>query len=338
MVDQSYSIYSTNVVVVSKASLLLEGLPLGGSLPQNAGQLIEQVPGVSSVTPMLIVVDVKQLIPSNITIGIPLQNFTMFGNTVHIQLNGAYPASDNQIVVGQYLAKTTNLQVGSIVEKGNTTLQVSGIMVTANLILDNSVIMPLETAQITQGYQGLVSAFLVSGYAPMTGGDTTVSSSGLISSINSQIPGIVAMDPKQSEFLTNPLVSSVNLINGSVETFSGFVAILFVVIISMVNITEQKDEFLTMRSIGSSSFAVIKIATAEGAFLATIGVLLGSLLATIAIGLVFQIYASIPFSSSVSDVFHLVPLSAFLYSSAIIIAIGIAITGLTAASMIRKFK
>jgi ABC-type lipoprotein release transport system permease subunit len=333
LVSQSYSIYNAQVVVVSKASLLLEGLPLGGTIPETAGSLIERVDGVASVTPMLIVVNVKQLVPSNITIGVPLHNFTMFGDTVPLQLEGAYPSSSNQIVLGAYLAKTANLVVGSELELGNTTLQVSGIISTSNLILDNAAIMPLQTAQATQGYEGFVSAFLVS-----IGGNAGVTTSGLIASINSEIPGVDAIDPKQSDFFTSPLVSSVGLINESVAAFSELVAFLFVAIISVVNIAEQKDEFVTIRSIGSPSSAILKIAAAEGGIIGLFGVLLGSLLASLAIGTVFQAYASIPFDTSVLQFFKLVPLQTTLYSGSAIIALGIAVSAIASTSMMRRLK
>ena len=334
VVSQSYSIYSTNIVVVSKASLLLEGLPIGGVLPQTTASQIDGIKGVSSVTPMLVVVDIKQLVPTNITIGIPLPNFTMFAKTVSLQLSGAYPSSADQIVVGGYLAHSSNLSIGSIVKQGDTALKVSGIISTSNLVLGNAVIMPLETAQATQGYGGLVSAFIVSS----TGGAGASQSDELIGSINAEVPGAEALNPTQSEVLTSPLVSSVRLINSGVDTFSELVAFIFVAIISMVNMTERKDEFLTIRAIGSSYRALLKIGMAEVGLIALAGVLLGLLFSSVAIGAVFWIYVAIPLSTTVPQFFQLVPLSIILYTGVGIIALGILVGSLATISMMRKTK
>lgn len=334
VVSQSYSIYSTNVVVVSRASFLLEGLPIGGTLPETMTSLIEGLKGVSSVTPMLLVVNVKQIVPINITIGIPLQNFTMFAKTVPLQLRGAYPSSADQVIVGGYLAQASNLTVGSVMEQGNTSLKVSGIVSTSNLILANAVIMPLETAQATQGYGGLVSAFIVSS----SGGTAASSAEDLIGRINTAIPGAEALNPTQSEVLTSPLVSSVRLINSGVDSFSELVAFLFVAIISIVNITERKDEFLTIRAIGSSYGALLKIGMAEVGLIALAGVLLGLLFSSVAIGAVFWIYISVPLSTTIPQFFQLVPLSTILYTCVGIIALGILVGSLVTTTMMRKLK
>jgi ABC-type antimicrobial peptide transport system permease subunit len=334
VVSQSYSIYSTNVVVVSRATFLLEGLPIGGTLPETTASQIAGLKGISSVTPMLLVVDFKQLVPINITIGIPLQNFTMFAKTVPLRLTGSYPASADQAVVGEYIARDSNLTVGSVMKQGDTILKVSGIVSTSNLILENAVIMPLETAQTTQGYDGFVSAFLVSS----SGGASAASTEDLIGSIDAAIPGVEALNPAQSEVLTSPLVSSVSLINGGVDSFSELVAILFVAIISMVNITERRDEFLTIRAIGSSYRSLLKIGVAEVGLIAFAGVLLGLLLSSVAIGWVFWIVISVPMQTTIPQFFQLVPLSTILYASLGIIAIGVLVGSLVTATMTRNLK
>jgi ABC-type antimicrobial peptide transport system permease subunit len=194
--------------------------------------------------------------------------------------------------------------------------------------------MPLETAQTTQGYDGFVSAFLVSS----SGGASAASTEDLIGSIDAAIPGVEALNPAQSEVLTSPLVSSVSLINGGVDSFSELVAILFVAIISMVNITERRDEFLTIRAIGSSYRSLLKIGVAEVGLIAFAGVLLGLLLSSVAIGWVFWIVISVPMQTTIPQFFQLVPLSTILYASLGIIAIGVLVGSLVTATMTRNLK
>lgn len=330
VVNQTYSIYSSNLIVVSKASLLVEGIPLGGTLPETASSLVEGVTGVSSVTPMLIVIDFSHLVPSNITIGIPIQNFTMFAKTGQLSLRGNYPTSNNQIVVGGYLAGVSKIVIGSVIKEDNMSLVVSGIISTSNIVLDSAVIMPIETAQSTQGYNGLVSAFLVST-------DSSQASS-VIQSINSQIAGVVALDPTQSEIFTNPVISSVHQINYSIGLFSELVAFLFVTIISIVNITEQKEEFITIRSIGASLGSILKVTVSEVGLIALLGVLLGLILATFAIGIIFLFFFSVPLWITITGLFSLIPIWTVIYSGVGIVGLGILVGAVTSSAMLRNLK
>jgi putative ABC transport system permease protein len=327
VVTQSYSIYNSDVVVVSKASLLIQGLPLGGDIPESAVSLVKDVNGVSSATPILLVVDVRQLVPSNITIGVPMANFSMFGRATSVQLQGSYPVTADEVVVGRYLASVSNLTVGSTLKEGGIALRVSGIISTANLILGNAIIMQLGTAQAALGYEGLISAILVDS-------DGT-SSASLIGSIEAAIPGTTAVEPARSESLTDPLVSSVGLINESVDLFAVVVAFLFVGIIVSFGILEQKDEFLTMRAIGSSTWSVLEVTMAQALLLTATGVVLGMGLSVLSIVAVFQAYASIPLAASLSGVFDLVPAGTALFGASTVVGLGLVASVATTAQVLR---
>jgi ABC-type antimicrobial peptide transport system permease subunit len=330
VVTQSYSIYSTSIVVVSRASLLVEGVPLGGAIPEGTSALLDGVSGVASTTPILFVVDTQQLVPKNITIGIPMQNFTMFGRTTQVQLEGSYPTSTNQVVVGRYLAGISNLSVGSKIKEGGVSLEVSGIISTANLILGNAVIMPLETAQVTQGYTGLVSAILV--------GSAGVPPDILSQRIDSKIPGVVAIDPARSQSFTNPLTQSVGVISESIDVFSVTLAFLFVSIISSVNLMERKDEFYTIKAIGSSSSSIMKVALAETGLISLIGFFSGLLLSGVSTAAAFQQYAGIPFLDSVYNIFDAIPLPMVLLAGVIVVGFGMFVGTTTITMMLREMK
>jgi putative ABC transport system permease protein len=330
VVTQSYSIYSTSVVVVSRASLLVEGVPLGGVIPEATSALLDGVSGVASTTPILFVVDTQQLVPKNITIGVPIRNFTMFGHTTQVQLEGTYPTTPNQVVVGRYLAGISNLSVGSTMKEGGVSLTVSGIISTPNLILGNAVIMPLETAQATQRYMGLVSAILV--------GSAGVPPDILSQRIESKIPGVVAIDPARSQFFTNPLTQSVGVISESIDVFSVILAFLFVSIISSVNLMERKDEFYTIRAIGSSSGSILKVALAETGLISLIGFFSGLLLSGVSTAIAFQEYAGIPFADTVYNIFNAIPLPTVLLAGAIVVGFGMLVGITTITGMLREMK
>lgn len=330
VVAQSYSIYSTNVVVVSRGSLLVEGVPLGGAMPEGTSSLVDGVSGVTSTTPILFVVDTQELIPKNITIGAPIQNFTMFERTTQVQLEGRYPSSKNEIVVGRYLASVSNLSVGSTIREGGVLLEVSGIMSTSNLILGNAVIMPLETAQATQGYTGLVSAILV--------GSAGISPDTLAQRINEKIPGVEAINPTQSQSFTNPLTSSVRIISEGIDVLSIILAFLFVTIISSVNLMDQKDEFYTIRAIGSSSGSIMKVALAETGLVSLIGFVFGLMLSAVSTAIVFQEYIGVPSLDSLYKAFGAIPIQMILLAGLVVVGFGLMVGATTTTAMLRDMK
>jgi ABC-type antimicrobial peptide transport system permease subunit len=330
VVNQSYSIYSSDVVVISRASFLIAGLPLGGAIPEATVSLVKGVSGVASATPMLMVFDVSQAVPTNITIGIPIQNFSMFGRSTSIQIEGTYPTSDDQVVVGHYLATLSGLKVGSTLKEGGISLRVSGIISTSNLILGNAVVMPLKTAQSTQGYEGLVSAILVD--------SDGVQPSALMGSIDSMIPGVRAIDPAQSEFLINPLTSSIDTISNGMEALSVTLAVLFATIIASVNIMEQKNEFSTMRAIGSSSHSVLKVTMAETGLISSTGLVIGLTLSIFTTAVVFRTFASVPMIVSISDAYKLIPLPVVLFAGLAVVGSGLLVGAVTTTTMLRKLN
>lgn len=327
VVGQSYSLYNSNIVVVSKASLLVEGIPIGGSIPEQAVNLLMNMEGVASATPMLLVVDVTHLVPNNVTIGVPIQNFSMFAKINSLALQGAYPTSPDQIVVGSKVAAQGALRVGSEVQDGGLTLTVSGVMTTSNLILSNAVVMPLATAQTTQGYGGLVSAILVTS-TPGTAENVT-------QEIDSAIPGVSAVNPSQSEQLTSPLLTSVSSINAAIDAFSLVLAALLVTIIASVNIIEKKDEFATMWAIGSSQTSVMKVALVETVLLAGAGFLLGVGASVLTTAGVFQIYSSVPFADTVSGIFTVIPPQSVALAGLVVVGFGL-LVGVASTSSLPK--
>lgn len=327
VVGQSYSLYSSDIVVVSRASLLVEGIPIGGSIPQQAVGLVEGVKGVASATPMLLVVDVTELVPSNVTIGVPIQNFSMFASINTISLRGSYPAEPDQVVVGSNVARQGGLHVGSNITEEGTTLTVSGVLSTSNLILSNAVIMPLATAQATQGYVGLVSAILVDSQPGFEGN--------LTQAVDAAIPGVSAVYPSESEQLTNTLVSSVSSLNDAIDAFSLVLAVMLVSIIAGVSIVEKKDEFATMWALGGSTSSVMKVALAETGLYAAAGFVIGLGLSIVTASAVFQVYASVPLSASVRSIFSLIPPQAVALAGAVVVGFGLLVGAAATASLSR---
>jgi putative ABC transport system permease protein len=330
VVGQSYSIYSTNLIVVSRASLLVEGVPIGGSLPEQTVSLVKSVQGVAGATPMLLVVDVQHLVPNNVTIGVPIQNFTMFARTNSITLAGSYPASSNQIVIGGNVATQTDLKVGSTLSEEGMTLVVTGVMSTSNLILANAVLMPLGTAQATQKYTGLISVIMVT---PVPGWKGN-----LTQEIETSIPGVLAVDPSQTGRLTAPLLASIATVNGASDVFSITLALLFVSIIGSVSVLERKEEFATMWAIGGSSSSVLRVALAETGLVSLTGFLLGLVLSVVAASVLFQVYAYIPAMTTFLQPTAVIPLQAMLLAGLAVVGLGLLVGGVSVYSLPKEVE
>lgn len=307
LIDQSYSLYGQNAVVVSKASVLVDGVPIGGELPEASLAQLKGVPGVSSLTPMLLVVDFKQLVPVNVTIGVPLQNFSMFAQSIPVQLRGSYPDSADQVVLGNYLAQTSNLTVGSSLLAGNTTLLVSGILSSPNLILASSVMMPLATAQTVEGYGGFVSVVVL--------GSHTLGAGEVADNVNQDVPGVTAIDPAHSSSLGGPLVSSIGMVGEEIDAFSIVLAALLITVIITANIHDQREELAALRAMGSSIVSVLEITASETLFLALVAVLSGLLLSVISIVAIFQAFASVPVATTFAGILSIIPPVAVVYGA-----------------------
>jgi ABC-type antimicrobial peptide transport system permease subunit len=236
----------------------------------------------------------------------------------------------DQVVVGGYLASVSNLSVGSTIKEGGVSLEVSGIISTSNLILGNAVIMPLETAQITQGYAGLVSAILV--------GSNGVPPAALAQRIDSEIPGVEAINPTQSQSFASPLTSSVGVIGESTEVLCVVLAFLFVAIISSVNLMDQKDEFLTIRAIGSSSGSIIMVALAETGLVSLVGFVLGLPLSAVSTAIIFQESAGIPVLYSLSNAFGVIPFQTMLLAGLAVVGFGMVVGAATITAVLRDMK
>ncbi|MDG6937717.1 MAG: hypothetical protein JRN42_04140 [Nitrososphaerota archaeon] len=316
VVDQSYTIYNADFIVVSKGALLLGGLPLGAVISQGAVSEVASVKGVTSATPILIVVDVNGLVPSNITIGVPIQNFSMFASATPLTLEGSYPESADQVVVGNYLASTGGLGVGSTIHEAGAVLTVSGVMHTSNVVLGNSVIMPLQTAQASLGYSDLVSAVLV---------DTDNATAGVPASIESAVPGVGVLSYGASQAITAPLLSSVGTFDIAMAAVASVLAGLFVTVITTVNILEEREELATMVAMGASGWSVLRVTLAETALVTLAGGVAGAVLSGAATAFVFERYAGLSLPVSLGTLATILPPTDAVLAVAGVLAVGVAV-------------
>ena len=326
VVEQSYSIYKSDLLVVSNTAILIGGIPVGGAIPYSTVSQIGGVAGVASATPILLIVNVQQLIPSNITIGIPIQNFSMFGMATTVQLRGSYPTGPDQAVVGQYLASSTGITLGSTLKEGSTSLVVTGILDTPNIVLSNALIMPLQTAQAIQGYAGLVTAVLV---------NTVGQSAPTADRINSEVAGVVAMQSARGQSFVEPLISLVGTFDFVLGAIAIILALLFVAVIVSVNILDQRDELSTMVAVGAPSGSVHAVALCETLFVSAAGVLAGVLLSVLATAFVFQKYASIPLSVSFANLSVLLPRTSTIVACGGVVACGVLVGALVTSRIVR---
>ena len=160
----------------------------------------------------------------------------------------------------------------------------------------------------------------------------------LTQEIDASIPGVLAINPSQTQRLAAPLLATIATVNGASEVFSITLALLFVSIIGSVSVLERKEEFATMWAIGGSSSSVLRVALAETGFISVIGFLLGLFLSVAATSLLFQVYAYVPAITTFSQPTAVIPLQAMFIAGLAVVGLGLLVGWLSVYSLPKEVE
>jgi putative ABC transport system permease protein len=187
-------------------------------------------------------------------------------------------SATSEIVVGQSLAASQGLSIGSVVQVGlNSTggspYTVVGIYSTGNSFTERFAYVPLSDAQSIASKQGQVSEIYVKASSPSE--VSTVSSE-----INASLPGVSAIAPAT---FTTPAVALSGTLT-SFFTIIGLAALLAggfgVVNTMMMSISERTREIGAMKAIGAKKAQIMKIFMSEALLIGVIGGVIGVVLGT----------------------------------------------------------
>jgi putative ABC transport system permease protein len=330
--------FQGKIVVISKGTLFIQALPIGGFLPERIVEEVEKIGGVEEAVPMLAVIDLSlkgdeggglsQFIPMNISFGIAEGRWEVLVGSTPLSA-GRWPASSsNEVVIGNYLSGRNNLAVGSEIKVGEYNLKVVGILDTPSPFLARLIIMPLETTQKIYGYPMLINMVVVKPNGSITEEELANSIA-----LNTQGVSVLTSDSRQ-EF-SEPLFRDVELWNLGLRTAIYLISLVLVATVTTINISERRRELATLDAIGAAKSFILRMVTLEGAFLSFLGGLVGIFLGSIASILLVSHYASIPISMIFGSFFDIVKPILTLEILASTVAVSIAASALPALMALR---
>lgn len=296
--------FSEEIVVVAEGSMVVQAFPVvGGNLPESTLEKVNQVEGVKTAVPMIVrfgyqVEAVIQLVPTNVSIGIPLENLSVLIGQTPLKPGGTWPKADpgqEETVVGPSLAFEWHINVGSKINVKDLNLTVSGILDTRSALLSRSIILPLKLAQeLFYGHTMWVNMII----AELEDADTQEL---VANRIEQEIPGLEALSTIERNQLVEPLLSDIETWNLGLSSVLYLLSMILVIMVSTMNISERRRDFATLDAIGAPKSAIFRIVIIETALIGLLGGVLGVFLGSIAAVLIASIYTSIPLSLFFAD-------------------------------------
>lgn len=300
--------FTGDVVVVARGVIVIQAFPIGGALHEDTVETLRPMNGVQAAIPMLFIPNpsetdgVLQLMPQNVTIGMPLEDRSVLIGSAPLKPDGRWPSTDSslEVVVGPSLAYNYNLTAGSVVNIRDQKLTVTGVLETRSALLSRTILMSLKLAQKTYRYNMLVNMIVV---RPKNG----VSSEDLASKIEFEIEGVKALTDSERNELLVPVVQEAELFNMGIRTILFMMSFMLIAAISMMNMFERRRDFATLHAIGASKFSIIRMVITETSLLGFFGGILGIVLGAITSVLIVSYYTAISPFLIFPDILTIVP-------------------------------
>jgi putative ABC transport system permease protein len=303
--------YRGDVVVVPKGSIFIQAISVGGVLQEHVLEQFRTLDGVKTAIPLLFIVRfpideaLLQLVPSNITVGIPDGDWSVLTGSLALKEGGQWPSQSvdqMEVVIGAYLALKSGLSIGSELEINDHHLHVSGILDTgaSSSFLGGTIVMALNVAQAVFQYQNLISIIVVE---PEDG----VSEEALAERIEAEVPGVRGLTGTARNAVIAPLFRDVELWSLGIRSVVAFVTLILVMVVSMMNVFERRKELATLDALGIPLRSIVRIVVTETALIGVFSWLLGIPFGILATLVIAYLYMPGPISMILSGVFNLVP-------------------------------
>ncbi|MDI6905169.1 MAG: ABC transporter permease [Candidatus Bathyarchaeia archaeon] len=303
--------FTGDILVVSKSQIVIQALPIsGGNLIETIEEDVKGISGVEATVPLLFLFSMElrstiEMIPINITVGIPPGNWTVLTGSTPLRTGGSWPSKNasDEILVGSCLADLTGIAVNSTIKTGNHILTVRGILDTRSAILGRMVIMPLRTAQEIYHYPMTVSMIVAK---PEEGVNVEEVADRIESELNNPTERIKALTSKERNSIIDPLLDEVNMWNLGISSALFVTSVMIVTLVAMVNVSERRRDFATLDALGASFTSKVLIVLTEICFIGLLGSLIGIFLGAIAAVTIVSIYTNIPIQTLFPDIFTIV--------------------------------
>jgi putative ABC transport system permease protein len=199
---------------------------------------------------------------------------TLMGASTFEIVEGSYLTSDNadEMVVGQELADTNSLTVGSTVDIEGTELTVVGIYDSGTVFANNMIVMPIETAERVFELDGVTSVTVLADEADNV--DAVVAS---IREVFDEDTADVTTAEDQYERISGNVSSTQS--TATIAMIVAFVVAGVVVLFSVILMIRQRvKEIGIMKAIGASNWRIGLQFSLETLAVSVVGAIIGALI------------------------------------------------------------
>lgn len=290
--------FGGDVVVVARDVFVVYVFPVGGTLQENLVDEVKRMEGVKTAVPMIFVISsghkgVIQLVPQNVSIGIPAGQWSVLVGSTPLKPGGSWPSADSggkEVVVGSSVADEHNLTVGSQITIKTCELKVTGILDTHSALLLRSIIMPLKLAQQVYRYDMLVNMIIVKPHQDATEEE-------LATTIETELGNVKALTSHERDKILDPILRDFDLWNLGIRTLIFFLSMILVTTVAMMNVSERRRDLATLDAIGAPRGTIFRMVITETGLIGLLGGVIGIVLGTILAVLIASFYTTIPLSS-----------------------------------------
>jgi ABC-type antimicrobial peptide transport system permease subunit len=333
--------YHGNVVVVPRGSFFIQAVSVGGFFQEGVVETLRTVEGTKTAVPMLFILGlptyegVIQLVPSNITVGIPEGNWSVLTRSLSLKPNGSWPsASDGnkEAVIGAYFSSKYGVSVGSEIEINKEKLRVVGILdvpLSSTSFLGGTIIMPLGTVQEVYDYRELISMVVVEPEDGITEED-------LSDRIEAEVLGVGALTGDERNEVIAPILSDIESWSLGIRSVVSSINMILIMVVSMMNVFERRRELATLDALGIPMSSIVRVVVTETGLIGLFGWFIGIPLGIIAALLIVYFYTLGPLSILLSNIFGLVPPLLILETLIATLALSCAAGLVSAISVTRK--
>ena len=214
-------------------------------LSTGHGNLLRDIPGIQSVSPILFLLSTIKKGSQTSTVYLTGYDVTTGIGSPPQLLEGRHVQNDGEIVLDHSFAAKFRFNIGDQVIMKEDTLQVVGISARTNMFVIQYAFVTHRQAQLQIGYPGLVTCYLVKVQDPST-------VAAIRERIRDELPGLEVYD--HEEFLRNnirEMQSGFLPLLYTIAAIGGIVLTTILSLILSINVLERRKDFAVMKTLGS---------------------------------------------------------------------------------------
>ncbi len=271
-------------LTADKIRVLPEGGLFGASLNESKVRDVKRVPGVLDAYGILQApLDPENIafFGGNVIIGIPPEKQQLTMKDTGLSQGRFLTAGDSyRAVIGSSVAREFNLNAGDELEIKSKRVQrtasvtrarnftVVGVMEYTGSFFDNSVLIPLSTAQRFYGRTGTVSFIFA---VP----DSSTDTEDLAKRIELNVERVITFSPEELRRQIEQSLIIFSLITISAAVLAAIIGGLSVMNTMLMSVSERTKEFGLMKALGAETKDILFITVGEAALMGILGGIIG---------------------------------------------------------------